>query len=40
MGQNYGRISAITDSEIQLTEIISDGLGGFLERPAGIGLSD
>ena len=40
MGQNYGRISAITDSEIQLVEIISDGLGGFLERPAGIGLSD
>ena len=40
MGQNYGRIVAITDSEIQLVEIISDGLGGFLERPAAIGLSD
>jgi type IV pilus assembly protein PilP len=40
MGQNYGRIVAISDSEIQLVEIISDGLGGFLERPAAIGLSD
>lgn len=40
LGQNYGRIVAITDSEIQLVEIISDGLGGFLERPAAIGLSD
>jgi type IV pilus assembly protein PilP len=40
MGQNYGRIVAITDSEIQLVEIISDGLGGYLERPAAIGLSD
>jgi type IV pilus assembly protein PilP len=40
MGQNYGRIVAITDSEIQLVEIISDGLGGFLERPAKIGLAD
>jgi type IV pilus assembly protein PilP len=40
MGQNYGRITAISDSEIQLVEIISDGLGGFLERPAAIGLSD
>jgi type IV pilus assembly protein PilP len=40
MGQNYGRVQSITDSEIQLVEIISDGLGGFLERPAGIGLSD
>ena len=37
MGQNYGRITAISDSEIQLVEIISDGLGGYLERPAAIG---
>jgi type IV pilus assembly protein PilP len=40
MGQNYGRITAISDSEIQLVEIISDGLGGYLERPAAIGLAD
>ena len=40
MGQNYGRITAISDSEIQLVEIISDGLGGYLERPAAIGLTD
>jgi type IV pilus assembly protein PilP len=40
MGQNFGRIVAISDSEIQLVEIISDGLGGYLERPAAIGLAD
>jgi type IV pilus assembly protein PilP len=40
LGQNYGRIAAISDSQIQLVEIISDGLGGYIERPAGIGLSD
>ena len=40
MGQNYGRIVSISDSEIQLVEIISDGLGGYLERPAAIGLAD
>jgi len=40
MGQNYGRIVGISDSEIQLVEIISDGLGGFLERPAAIALAD
>jgi type IV pilus assembly protein PilP len=40
LGQNYGRITAITESEIELVEIIPDGLGGFLERPAGVGLSD
>jgi type IV pilus assembly protein PilP len=40
LGQNYGRIVSISDSEIQLVEIISDGLGGFLERPAAIALTD
>ncbi|HET7608665.1 MAG TPA: pilus assembly protein PilP [Gammaproteobacteria bacterium] len=40
MGQNYGRVVSISDSQIQLVEIISDGLGGYLERPAAIGLSD
>jgi type IV pilus assembly protein PilP len=40
LGQNFGRIVAISDSEIQLVEIISDGLGGYLERPAAIGLAD
>lgn len=40
MGQNYGRIIAISDSAIQLVEIVSDGLGGYLERPAAVGLSN
>ena len=40
MGQNYGRITNISESEIQLVEIIADGLGGYYERPASIGLSD
>jgi type IV pilus assembly protein PilP len=40
LGQNYGRVMSITESEIQLVEIISDGLGGYLERPAAVGLAD
>lgn len=40
MGQNYGRITNISESEIELVEIVPDGLGGFIERPAGVGLSD
>ncbi len=40
MGQNDGRITAVTDSEINLVEIISDGIGGYIERDAAIGLSD
>jgi type IV pilus assembly protein PilP len=39
LGQNYGRVVAVTDSEIRLVEIISDGLGGYLERPAKIALA-
>jgi type IV pilus assembly protein PilP len=40
MGQNDGRIIAVNDSEIELVEIISDGIGGYLEREAAVGLAD
>lgn len=40
MGQNDGRIIAIRDSEIELIEIISDGIGGYLERDAAVALAD
>ena len=40
MGQNDGRIVSITDSEIQVIEIVPDGLGGYMERPAAIALSE
>ena len=40
MGQNDGRITAITESEIDMVEIISDGIGGYIERDAAISLSD
>ena len=40
MGQNDGRIVAIDESEIQLIEIISDGIGGYLERDAAVALAD
>ncbi|GBF31687.1 hypothetical protein MnTg04_01652 [bacterium MnTg04] len=40
IGQNDGQIKSITDVEIKLLEIISDGLGGYIERPAAVALSD
>jgi type IV pilus assembly protein PilP len=40
LGQNDGRIISITDSAIQLVEIIPDGLGGYTERAASIGLGE
>lgn len=40
LGQNDGRIISITDSKIELVEIISDGIGGYLEREAAVSLED
>lgn len=40
MGQNDGRITEISESEIELVEIISDGIGGYIERDAAISLKD
>jgi len=40
MGQNDGRITGVSESEIDLIEIISDGIGGYIERDAAISLSD
>ena len=40
MGQNDGRITDISESEISLIEIISDGIGGYIERDAAISLTD
>jgi len=40
MGQNDGRITDISESEIALVEIISDGIGGYIERDAAVSLSD
>lgn len=40
VGQNDGRIVQVTESEIELVEIISDGIGGYLEREAAVSLAD
>ena len=40
MGQNDGRVVVVSESEIELVEIISDGIGGYLEREAAVGLAD
>ena len=40
LGQNDGKITDITPSKIALVEIIPDGLGGYIERPAALGLNE
>jgi type IV pilus assembly protein PilP len=39
MGQNDGRITAVADAKINVIEIVPDGLGGYMERPAALALS-
>lgn len=40
VGQNDGKITDITASKISVNEIIPDGLGGYIERPASLALAN
>jgi type IV pilus assembly protein PilP len=38
LGQNDGKVTEISSNKISLVEIIPDGLGGYIERPASLAL--
>jgi type IV pilus assembly protein PilP len=40
LGQNDGRISDITPARISVIEVVPDGLGGYMERAAALGLNE
>jgi type IV pilus assembly protein PilP len=40
LGQADGKITEITASKISLVEIVPDGLGGYIERNAALGLTE
>ncbi|MBC7983078.1 MAG: pilus assembly protein PilP [Candidatus Obscuribacterales bacterium] len=40
LGQNDGRITSISASKIALIQIVPDGLGGYIERPAALPLAE
>jgi type IV pilus assembly protein PilP len=40
LGQNDGKVTSISGSRISLVEIVPDGLGGYIERPASLALTD
>jgi type IV pilus assembly protein PilP len=40
LGQNYGRITKITETEIALREVAQDGAGEWIERPAVLQLQE
>ena len=40
IGQADGKVTSITASKISVTEILADGLGGYIERPATLTLKE
>ncbi|HYW56298.1 MAG TPA: pilus assembly protein PilP [Polaromonas sp.] len=40
LGQNYGRITKVTETEVVLREIVQDAAGEWIERPAAIQLQE
>ncbi|HZF78658.1 MAG TPA: pilus assembly protein PilP [Rubrivivax sp.] len=40
LGQNYGRITRIGETEITLREIVQDAAGEWIERPAALQLQE
>ena len=40
LGQADGRVTEISPSKISVVEIVPDGLGGYMERPASLALNN
>ena len=39
VGQNDGKVLAVADSKITVVEVVADGMGGYMERPAALALA-
>jgi type IV pilus assembly protein PilP len=40
LGQSDGRVTSVSDDRIELVELVPDGAGGWLERPAAISMDE
>ena len=40
MGQNHGRIVALSDQEVSLVELVPNGQGGWMERQASLAVKE
>lgn len=40
MGENYGKVVRITETKIDIEEIIPDGLGGWIKRDAALAITE
>lgn len=38
LGQNFGRVTRVTERSVELMEIVQDGVGAWIERPATLQL--
>jgi type IV pilus assembly protein PilP len=40
VGQADGRVTGITNNKVSVLELVADGLGGYIERPAALSLKE
>lgn len=40
LGRNYGRINDVRDSSVDLTEVVVNGQGGWIERPRSLNMGN
>lgn len=40
MGQQYGKITGISEQQVELLEVVPDGYGGYMEQPNSLKLID
>ena len=40
LGQNYGEVKSVTETSVELIEIVPNGLGGWIERQASLALPE
>jgi type IV pilus assembly protein PilP len=40
LGQNDGKVTSVSASKIAVIQIVPDGVGGYIERPAAIAISE
>ncbi len=40
LGQNYGQVTSVSEDKIELIEVVPDGLGAWIQRPASLAVAE
>ena len=40
LGQNYGQVTSVGQDKIELIEVVPDGLGAWVQRPASLAVAE